>query len=179
MERRELVVTLTRVQSLVVEIILELEREPGSGRTTQRQCRSLIIQLSQSAMTLGRIQTMIKRAKLIMEFVAETAEARPGPQISARLDQRIKLLQSSLEYMSADEINLSARLTCQNAIAVNLLAQQDVTFSLQIADAARRDGAAMKIIAWIGAAFLPANVIAVSPLNSSPSNSYYRRLFSP
>jgi hypothetical protein len=185
-ERRELVVTLTRVESLVVEITQELNREPGWEKQTQGHCRSLIIQLSQSARPLGRIQTMIERAKLIMKFVAETAEARPDPQISARLDERIKLLRSSLEYMSADEINLSARLTCQNTIATNLLAQLDVTLSLlvaegskAIADATRRDGAAMKVIAWIGAAFLPANVIAVRPMNSSPSNTYYLRLFSP
>lgn len=165
-ERGEVIVTLKRVERLV-EIIEERNREPGSEELTQGDCRSLIIQLSQSARPLGRTQTMIERAKLIMKFVAETAEARPGPQISARLHERIKLIRSSLEYMSADVINLSARLTCQNTIATNLLAQQDVTLSFQvakdskaIADATRRDGAAMKIIAWVGAAFLPAGIIA-------------------
>ena len=51
--------------------------------------------------------------------------------------------------------------------------------SKAIAAATRREGIAMKIIAGVGAVFLPATVISVRSINRGLSNTYKLRLFSP
>jgi hypothetical protein len=97
------------------------------------------------------------------EMDGSDACATLSPHIPVHLHEQIKLTQSMLEHMDADMINLSARLKSQNMTTTNLAAQKDVEFSSQLAKAAHRDGVAMKIIARVGAAFLPASLIAVSP----------------
>jgi hypothetical protein len=81
--------------------------------------------------------------------------------------------------MSMEIKNLSGRLKCLVMIVTNLVAQQDIVLSSQIAEdsdkiaddskaiasATRRDGVAMKIIAGVRAAFLPATVISVRPIS--------------
>jgi hypothetical protein len=124
-----------------------------------------------------------------IETVAEMDGSKAGaaisPRILIRLRERIELFQSILEHIDADMINLSARLTAQNMTTTNLVAQQDVHLSFQvatdskaIADAAHRDGATMKLIGWIGAAILPASVVAVSQYDSCRSNAYFYSRFS-
>src|SRR5438045_5683686 len=112
---------------------------------------------------------LIERNNLTMKFAAETGQTWQGLQISANLHARIKLMQSSVEFMSIEMKNLSGRLQSQVMIIANLIAQQDVVLSTQIskdsaaiAAATRRDSVAMKIIAGVGAVFLPATVISVS-----------------
>ena len=65
------------------------------------------------------------------------------------------------------------RLQTHGMIITNLVAQQDVALSLQVATdskeiaaASRRDGAVMKIIAMLGALFLPGTSIAVRSILS-------------
>jgi hypothetical protein len=130
-------------------------------------------------------ETSARAIETAAEMDGSDAYATLRPHISVCLHERIKLTQSILEHMDADMINLSARLRSQNMITTNLVAQHDVDLSFQlakdskaIADAARRDGVTMKIIARIGAAFLPANLIAVSRQESYRSNAYSFRLFS-
>jgi hypothetical protein len=223
-ERGAFVVTLKTVEELIESIIMEQSIDVEKEGLTQKDYRSLITKLSQSARRLRRIQMMIERAKLVVKFVArsagipntlardtraeaneasaratciataiETAAEIDGskadtaisPHIPIRLRERIELFQSILEHMDADMINLSARLTSQDRTTTNLVTQQDVYFSFRVATdskaiaaAAHRDGATMKLIGWIGAAFLPANIVAVSQYKSCQSNAYFYSLFS-
>jgi hypothetical protein len=223
-ERGAFVVTLKKVEELIESIIMEQSKGVEKEGLTQKDYRSLITKLSQSARTLGMIQMTIKRAKLVVKFAARSAEipntlvrderaevneasvrgigittaietvaevdgskacAAISPRILIRLRERLELFQSILEHMDADMINLSARLTAQNMTTTNLVAQQDVHLSFQvatdskaIADAAHRDGATMKLIGWIGAAFLPASVVGVSQYESCRSNAYFYSRFS-
>jgi hypothetical protein len=223
-ERGAFLVTLKKVEELIESIIIEQSKGVEKEGLTQKDYRSLITKLSQSARILGRIQMTIERAKLVVKFVARSAEipnalardkraevnaasvrgtcittaietvaemdgskagAAISPRILIRLRERIELFQSILEHIDADMINLSARLTAQNMTTTNLVAQQDVHLSFQvatdskaIADAAHRDGATMKLIGWIGAAILPASVVAVSQYESCQSNAYFYSRFS-
>jgi hypothetical protein len=223
-ERGAFLVTLKKVEEIIESIIIEQSKGVEKEGLTQKDYRSLITKLSQSARILGRIRMTIERAKLVVKFVARSAEipntlardkraavnetiargtcittaietvaemdgSKPGaaisPRILIRLRERIELFQSILEHIDADMINLSARLTAQNMTTTNLVAQQDVHLSFQvatdskaIADAAHRDGATMKLIGWIGAAILPASVVAVSQYESCQSNAYFYSRFS-
>jgi hypothetical protein len=141
--------------------------------------RSLTSELSKANRSLGRLQLLIERASLILKFVEEYNKVDLFPpnfnaphvaeSISA-LESRAKFVQSSLEYLQADQKNWPQRLQSQTMIVANLVAQQDVALSLQVATdskeiaaESRRDSAVMKIIAALGALFLPGTFIAVSP----------------
>ena len=97
-------------------------------------------------------------------------------------------MQSSLEYLHAEEKSFPQRLQSQTLIAANLVAEQDVALSPQVATdskeivaASRRDGAVLRIIARIGALFLPGTFTAVRSNASSKDqpNAYCPRLFWP
>ena len=147
--------------------------------------RSIFHGLSERQRDLGRIQMLIERNNLIMKFATETEQTWQGPQISIHLRERIKLIQSSVEFMSIEMKNLSGRLQSQVMIITNLISQQDIVLSTQIskdstaiAVATRRDSVAMKIIAGVGTVFLPATLISVRLISRSLSNTYKFRLFS-
>lgn len=160
-------------------------RERGRNRTEEsnpRYYRSLNFELAEGYRFLGRFDTLIERIRLILEFVEARAEAALDPSILSipkRLKHRVKLMQSSLKYMNVEAKNLSARLESQIRVTTSLVAQQDVALSQQtamlsqqtamdskeIAAAARRDGVAMKIIAGVGAVFLPGTIIAVRSIS--------------
>ena len=123
-------------------------------------------------------ETSASAIETAAEMDGSNANATLSPHIPVHLHERIELTQSILEHMNADMINLSARLSSQNLITTNLVAQQDVDLSFQLAKAAHRDGVTMKIIARVGAAFLPAGIIAVSQQESYRSNAYSFSLFS-
>jgi hypothetical protein len=68
--------------------------------------------------------------------------------------------------------SLSTRLESHIRVATSLVAQQDVALSQRVSEdskdiaaAARRDGVAMKIIAGVGAVFLPGTFIAVRSIS--------------
>ncbi len=140
--------------------------------------RSLTSELSKANRTLGRVQLLIESANLILRFVQEynTVDLFPpnsnSPHVTesiSALESRAKFVQSSLEYLQADQKYWPQRLQSQTMIVTNLVAQQDVALSLQVATdskeiaaASRRDSAVMKIIAALGALFLPGTFIAVS-----------------
>jgi hypothetical protein len=161
-------------------------REPWSQGQQRKNHRSIFHELSKRERDIGRIQMLIERCNLIIKFAAETEKNLQGPQISASLHGRIELIRNSLEFISMEAKSLSARLKSQVMIVTNLVAQQDVDLSYQIAEdskaiaaATRRDGVAMKIIAGVGAVFLPATVISVRSISRRLSNAYRLRLFSP
>lgn len=175
-ERDEFVKKIKKMEDDVEETVHQRNREPWSQRRQPKDHRLTFHELSKRERNLGRIQMLIERSNLIMKFAAETEKTWQGPQISANLHGRIKLIQNSLEFMSMEIKNLSGRLKSQVMIVTNYVAQQDIVLSSQIAEdskaiaqdskaiaaATRRDGAAMKIIAGVGAVFLPASVISVS-----------------
>ena len=150
-------------------------REHGRTRTeesTPRSYRSLNFELTEGYRFLGRFDTLTQRIRLILEFVVEAGLDPSILPIPKRLEHRVKLMQSSLKYMSVEGKNLSSRLVSQIRAATSLVAQQDVALSHQtamdskeIAAAARRDGVAMKIIAGVGAVFLPGTIIAVRSIS--------------
>jgi hypothetical protein len=122
---------------------------------------------------------LIERASLVLKFVAQNntvdlfppnLNSPPVTESIAALASRAKFVQSSLESLQADQKNYPQRLQSQTMIVTNLVAQQEVALSLQVATdskeiaaASRRDSAVMKIIAALGALFLPGTFIAVRP----------------
>jgi hypothetical protein len=192
-ERDEFVNKIKKMEDDVEETVQQRNREPWSQRLRPKDYRSIFHDLSKRERDLGRIQMLIERNNLIVKFAAETEKTWRGPQISADLYGRIELIRNSLEFMSMEIKNLFGRLKSQVMIVTNLVAQQDIVLSSQIAEdskeiakdskaitaATRRDGVAMKIIAGVGAVFLPATVISVRPISRGLSNTYRLRLFSP
>jgi hypothetical protein len=153
-------------------------REHSRTRTeelTPRDYRSLNFELTEGYRFLGRFDTLIERSRLILEFVEASAEAGLDPSIlpiPKRLKNRVKFMESCLKYMNAEVKNLSSRLESKIRVATSLVAQQDVALTQQtamdskeIAAGARRDGVAMKIIAGVGAVFLPGTIIAVRSIS--------------
>ena len=141
--------------------------------------RSLTSELSQANRCLGRLQLLIERASLVLKFVEQNntvdlfppnLNSPPVTESIAALASRAKFVQSSLESLQADQKNYPQRLQSQTMIVTNLVAQQEVALSLQVATdskeiaaASRRDSTVMKIIAALGALFLPGTFIAVRP----------------
>jgi hypothetical protein len=176
-----------------IEETIQRNREPWSQRLPPKDHRSFFHNLSKRQQDLGSIQTLIERSNLIVKFAAETDQSWQGPQISAHLHERIQIIQNSLQHMSVEINILRGRLESQVMIIGNLITQQDIVLTSQIAEdskaiaegskaiaaATRRDGVAMKIIAGVGAVFLPATVISVRSINRGLSNTYKLRLFSP
>jgi len=178
---------LQKIKSVEEEIELVTPSVEPNGRTrteesTPRDYRSLNFELTEGYRFLGRFDTLTERIRLILEFVEARAEAGVDPSIvpiPKRLKHRVELMQSSLKYMNVEGKNLSSRLESQIRVATSLVAQQDVALSQQtamlsqqtamdskeIAAAARRDGVAMKIIAGVGAVFLPGTIIAVRSIS--------------
>jgi hypothetical protein len=77
-------------------------------------------------------------------------------------------MKSTLENWQAEQNHLPHTLQSLTVVVTNLIAQQDVALSLQvamdskeIAAASRRDSGAMKAIAVLGALFLPGAFISV------------------
>ena len=148
----------------------------GTEESTPRSYRSLNFELTEGYRFLGRFDTLTQRIRLILEFVVEAGLDPSILPIPKRLEHRVKLMQSSLKYMDAEGKNLSSRLESQIRVATSLVAQQDVALSHQtamdskeIAAATRRDGVAMKIIAGVGAVFLPGAIIAVRSISLQSS----------
>jgi hypothetical protein len=191
-ERHEIVGKIKQIEADIEMTVERRNGEPWFYRK-QQDHRPIFLELSKRERDLGRIRMLIERTKLIMNFAADTEKSWQGSQISANLHGRIKLMQSSLEFMSVEVTNITGRLKSQVMIIASLVTQQDIVLSYGIAEdskaiaegskaitaATRRDGVAMKIIAGVGAVFLPATVISVSPISGGLSNTYNLRLFSP
>src|SRR5947207_5464039 len=156
---------------------------PNQARTQKSQLnhyRPLITEFSKSNRYYGLFQLTIERACLLLKFVEDSATLELFPHKSPRIRDIILLLksqvrfrQSSLENWRAEQTIRPQRLQTHGMIITNLVAQQDVALSLQVATdskeiaaASRRDGAVMKIIAMLGALFLPGTSIAVRSILS-------------
>lgn len=137
------------------------ERNQNSQQNSNRDYGVFSLQLSHVTRFLGVFQVLIERIDLYLKFAVEEAKDDLMPQIPPGLDKRIKLMQSFLKYMRADYKKISARHTCLIPIVTGLVTQRDVILTHQIAAETRRDGVVVKIIAGLGAVFLPATVIAV------------------
>jgi hypothetical protein len=192
-EREKYLNKIIEMDGHIEETVQQRNREPWSQRLQPKDHRSFFHDLSKRQQDLGRIQTLIERSNHIVKFAAETDQTWQGPQISAHLHGRIQIIQNSLEHMSVEINILRGRLESQLMIVGNLITQQDIVLTSQIAEdskaiaegskaiaaATRRDGVAMKIIAGVGAVFLPATVISVRSINRGQLNTYKLRLFSP
>jgi hypothetical protein len=184
-ERDEFLYNILKIEEDVEEEVQKRDREPWSLRLQAKDHRAIFHGLSKMEKDLRRIEMLIDRIILIMKFAAEMEKTWQGPQISANLHERMQLTQSSLEYMSVEIKGMPGLLKSQVMIVTNLVAQQDIVLSSQIAEgskaiaerskaiaaATRRDGIVMKIIAGVGAVFLPATVISVRSVNRGLSNT--------
>lgn len=170
---RSLITKLSQSARLLGEIQMIIERVKlivkFMAKTTEIPNNLAMDTRAEANETSARAACITRATETAAEVDGSDAYATLSPQIPGHFHEQIELIQSILEHMDADMINLSARLRSQNMTTTNLVAQKDVNLSFQlakdskeIAAAAHRDGATMKIIARAGAAFLPARVTAVS-----------------
>jgi hypothetical protein len=140
--------------------------------------RSLISQLSYANRLRGRSQLSIERCRFLLQFaikLLEPSQDNPFNPSLLKLEEttpilvsRANLMLSSIEYMKVELQNLSMRADSLNMTVSNLIAQQDVSVSIDVAQdsrelaaASRKDSSGMLVIAVLGAAFLPGTFIAV------------------
>jgi hypothetical protein len=139
--------------------------------------RALVIELSDANRQLGLSQLSVERARLILEFVVKNSNPEqynlqlPShfKETASILTARAQFMLSSVEHIKAEQSNAPIRLRCQNTVVTNLVAQQDVALSIEVARdsrelaaASRRDSSAMRVIAVLGTVFLPGTFTAVS-----------------
>jgi hypothetical protein len=179
---------IEKMESTTEGILNSLNTATSVGKLSQdsKDYRSLALTMSDINRMFGLTQITLGRSRVCLDFAARYLDPnQESPflrhpcrchlaRANATLLSRARAMVNSVDHLKSEVQNIHLRIQTQDRIISNLIAQQDVALSIEVATdsrelaaASRRDGSEMKIIAILGTIFLPGTFTAVRQLFES------------
>jgi len=146
---------------------------PRQASDTLQDYRGLAVKLSEVNRSFGHTQMLLERSRLQLDFITKILDPNQGSpflhsscrpnlqEASKTILRRTEFILRSIEYIKSEHQNALQRMQSQEMVISNLIAQDDVGQSIEVARASRRDNAAMRNITFLGTLFLPGTLVAV------------------
>jgi hypothetical protein len=159
---------------------------PRQASDTLQDYRGLAVKLSDVNRSFGHTQMLLERSRLQLDFIAKILDPNQGSpflhssnlqEASKTILRRAEFMLRSIEYIKSEHQNALQRMQSQEMVISNLIAQDDVGRSIEVALASRKDSSAMRIITFLGTLFLPGTLVAAR-LTFQSSDLLFHTLFS-